>query len=326
MQNDNEFEDEKINSTQNESPKEEKSRRGFLKSVMFGAVAGSVASSVLGKSNQAYATPDDTTILTEISTWLKTTWITEVLPLIKTIKDWYETVKGWINTWNEFVSTFNRGMGLAQDVRDFLTQKQDNWFYQSFVQLKEYINGMMQVDGDILKYRLHYYEPILITKIDSMIFQFDNLVSRAKSAANAYVRLGAKVDPKSDPIRQTKEGKLAIRSTTDQAKYLEAQSRLTSLKQTIESTKKQFPDLLKMNTSTENSAKIFHDLIAPQMIETSLLQCSILTEIYAKLNDLFLMASKEDPIVSSNEKIVTQEDFKRVLNDLSQGTKKGFII
>jgi len=133
-------------------------------------------------------------------------------------------------------------MQLAQDTRDFLTQKQDNWFYQTFVQTKEYINSMMSVDGDILKYRLHYYEPILIAKIDSMIYQFDSLVSRAKSAANAYIKLGAQTNSQSqsDTIRKTKEGKLAIRATTDQAKYLEAQSRLTSLKQTIESTKRNF--------------------------------------------------------------------------------------
>jgi len=91
---------EELENNENQE-KEEKSRRGFLKGVLFGAAASSVASGLLGKSNQAYATPDDTSILTEILAWLKTTWVTEVLPMIKMLKDWYDTIKGWINSWND---------------------------------------------------------------------------------------------------------------------------------------------------------------------------------------------------------------------------------
>lgn len=299
------------------------SRRGFLSGIVLGATAGVLLG---GKTPSAKAdvAGGDTAVLTDISIWLKTTWISQVLPALKMIKDWYDTVKSWIQSWNEFVTTFNRAMNLTQDVRNFLVRSDDNWFYQSYIQLRKYINNMMKVDGDILKYRLHYYDPILIQKIDSTMFQIQYLSLRAKSMAQKYIKMGAK--PRSnDPIRETKEGKLAIRASNDLAKYLDSISRISAIRQTVENTKSKVSELEKMNSSTENTAKIYHDLIAPQILEAALLQCSILSEIYMKMNDLFLMASKEDPLVSDQETIVQESDLKKLLFNLSKGNKSGFI-
>lgn len=301
---------------------EKKSRRELLSGLVLGTLAGAM----LGRQKPAFADAagGDTAVLTEISTWLKTTYFSQILPLIKTLKEWYDTVKSWVQSWNDFVTTFNRLMSLSQDVHSFFIQKQDNWIYQSFVQLKEYINTMMKVDGDILKYRLHYYNPILIQRIDSTMFQIQWLAARAQAMAQKYIKAGA-VPKTKDPIRETKEGKLAIRASNDLAKYLDSISRISAIRQTVENTKKQLSGLNSKNASTENAASIYHDLIAPQMLEAAVLQCSILSEIYLKLNDLFMMASKEEPFISEHEKIVQKADLKTFLEDLSRGDKKGFI-
>ena len=313
----------------NETPTQQeknKSRRDFLSG--FGIATGIAATiSALGTHKKSYAdiVGGDTAVLTEISIWLKTTWATQVIPLLKIIKDWYDTTKSWIGSWNEFVSKFNHGMSVAENIRNFLVRQEDNWLYQTYVQLKEYVNGMMRIDGDIFKYRLHYLDPILIQKIDSMMFEIQSLVREAESVAKSY---GKQSDDSF--FRQSKTGKSAIRATNDQAKYLESISRISAIRQTVESTKIKLEEFSQKNQTMDNTGKLYRDLTSPQMLEVQLLQCSLLAEIYAKMNDFFLIMIQKDPIVTQKEKVLKPSDLKDFVQNLqnpnSQSKKKnGFL-
>jgi len=312
-----------------DNTKNTEEKKTSRRSLMLGVAAVAFGISTILKPKKAMATPDDVGVLTDIDTWLKTTYATNIAPTLKTIIDGYKMAKDWVNDWNKFVSNFNTVMKYSQDVRDFCVEKRDNWFYQTYEQTKLYINDMLKTDGDILNYRLKYYDPILIAKIDSFINQSENLLNRGLKIAEKYVQTGKNIN-ESDPLRSTNEGKMVIRSSNDHAKYLEASTRVLALKQTLNKINLKMDLINSNNTSPNHSGDIYNGLASPVHSQMMLLQCSLLSEIYQKLNDISLITAKEVPIVADGEKFVTASDIKEVINSLGksrdQDKKEGFLL
>lgn len=304
--------DENTNHGEN---KEQKTRRGFF----VGMVSGLVVSAMLGKSKTARAdvVGTDTTAITGLWVWLKAEYVI-IAPYIKAIKDNYDAVKGYVSSFNAFVSDFNGAMSWMQQAKVMLTEPQQNIFYQQYRQIAAYIDGIVkQKDNDLLSFRLHYFNPVLINKIDSMTGQIEGMYARAKNLVKKFDKSGMKFDPKVDPIRQTKEGKAAIRASNDQAKYVEAISKLYAIKDSKNEIQNTIlKEYIAKNKTEKNSMEIYNEMLFPKVVDILLLQTSIQAEMYQKMNDFFMLFCKEDPIISDNERFVSRSEIKILMDQL----------
>ncbi len=320
---------------------EKKSRRK-----MFAAIATSLfVGAVLSKPKNAYAdvAGSDTAATTGLWAWLKTEYAI-IAPYIKTIKEHYELAKGFVNDYNKFVSSFNEKMQWLFDVRQFLREPQENIFYKQYIQLIKYYEDIMkQKDNDLLSFRLKYFHPVLINKIDSLSFQIEELYERAVQIAkkSGYTDSSKDSDATKDPdskqddvaskitnmfmsdeeidkkIRKTKRGRTAIRLANDNAKYLQASVTLQAIRSSInEIQDKYLPKFVKMNETTKNQMEIYNEMLFPKLLDAVLLQTSINIEAYQKFNDLLVMFTNQAPMVANNEKMVTRKHIEEMVNNI----------
>ncbi|CAO1295310.1 unnamed protein product [Diamesa hyperborea] len=294
----------------------------YVNNVIFrGLVSGALASAVVGKAAHADVVGTDTAAITGLGAWFQAKYLI-VFPYIKMIKDNYEAVKGYVDDFNRFVTEFNKSMNWLKDVRTLLTEPQENVFYQQYKQIVDYIDGVLkQKDNDLLTFRLHYFNPILIAKIDSMTAQVEGLYSRAKSITGTYKKSGGKFEPKIDEVRQTKLGKLAIRISNDQAKYFEALSNIYAIKDSVKVIQsKLLPEFMKKNKSSKNSMEIYNEMILPKILDAVLNLNSIQVETYQKLNDIFMVLSKEEPIISDSEEFIKRDKIRKLIEQIQKSS------
>lgn len=290
------------------------SRRGFF----VGLVSGALASAVLGKQTaSADVVGADTAAITKMWLWMKAEYAI-IAPYIKMIKDNVELTRGFVQDFNKFVTKFNTTMRWLQDVRTLLTEPKENVFYQQYKQIANYIDAILkQKDNDLLSFRLHYFNPVLISKIDSMMADLESMYNRGQEIVEKYKKSGGKFDSKTDEFRQTKQGKAAIRMSNDQAKYIESIVSVTAIRHSLKEIKEQkLPEYMSRNQTTKNSMEIYNEMISPKMLDAILLQTSIQCEIYQKLNDFFMILCKEDPVIADNEEFVSREQIKKFVNQM----------
>ena len=323
---------------------EKKSRRK-----MFATIATSLfVGAMLSKPKSAYAdvAGSDTSATLGLWGWLKAEYMI-IAPYIKTIKEHYELAKGFVNEYNKFVSSFNEKMQWLFDVRQFLREPQENIFYKQYMQLTKYYEDIMkQKDNDLLSFRLKYFHPVLINKIDSLAFQIEELYERAVKIAkkNGYTDSSkdsntdtgtSNSDGKQDDIsskisnmfmsdeeidkkiRKTKRGRTAIRLANDNAKYLQASVTLQAIRSSIDEIQEEYlPNFIKMNKTTKNQMQIYNEMLFPKLLDAVLLQTSINIEAYQKFNDLLVMFTNQAPMVATNEKMVTRKHIEEMVNNI----------
>jgi hypothetical protein len=236
-------------------------------------------------------------------------------------------------------------MTWLYDVRKFLNEPQENVFYQQYKQIIKYYDDIMkQKNNDLLSFRLKYFHPVLINKIDSLSFQIEELYDRAVAIAkksgynddkNNSNPSSNNTDDKGDSVtskitsmfiseeeidkklRKTKRGRTAIRLANDNAKYLQASVTLQAIRSSIQEIQEKYlPDFMSKNKTTKNSMEIYNEMIFPKVLDAILLQTSINIETYQKFNDLLVMFTNQAPMVSDNEKMVTREHIKNLVNNI----------
>jgi hypothetical protein len=326
-------------------------RRGF-----FSGILSVLAIGILVAPRKSYgdAVGGDTTILGKISASIEAKYAI-IAPYIKMLQEQLETAKNMFNLYNEFVRKFNTVMQWFDDLRKFMTQPQENIFYLQYLQIVNYFNNIMkQKNNDLLSFRLQTFNPVLISKIDSLGWQIENLGNRAKNIAKTYIKNGENSNSNSgntgnsatdnstinneidsilnkftnkeqeDKItRSTKTGKAAIRASNDNAKYIEAIAKINAIKDSVGVIKeKHLPEYMRINKTEKNPMEIYNEMIFPKMFEAMVLQCSIQAEMYQKMNDLFLILTKEEPLVSSSEKLVSRNDIKNLVMDISKNASE----
>lgn len=313
----------------------EKTRRGFF----LGLLSGAVVSTVLGKSQTAKADiyGGDTASMTTFFVWVKSEYLI-IAPYLKAIKENYDAVKGYVKDFNDFVTQFNTAMTWLLDLRTFLTQPQQNIFYMQYRQMVEYYDSIMsQKNNDLLTFRLHHFNPVMIAKIDSTTAQIENLYSRAKSiiAKNMQTKKDSKGNNNSDSdtsiffqsseeeintnIRKTKKGRSLIRVSNDNAKYIQAISNLQGIRDSIKVIKSEIlPEYMSKNKTKKSAMEVYNEMITPKILDTLLLQTSINIEMYQKYNDLLMILSNEAPLISENEKLVTKKEIKELLKQIKE--------
>lgn len=313
----------------------EKTRRGFF----LGLLSGAVVSTVLGKSQTAKADiyGGDTASMTTFFIWVKSEYLI-IAPYLKTIKDNYDAVKGYVKDFNDFVTQFNTAMGWLLDLRTFLTQPQQNIFYMQYRQMVEYYDSIMkQKNNDLLTFRLHHFNPVMIEKIDSTTAQIENLFNRARAivSKNMHSKKEDGINPVDTSIfsqfsqgneeeintniRKTKKGRTVIRMSNDNAKYIQAISNLQGIRESIKKIKNEIlPKYMEKNKTKKSSMEVYNEMITPKILETLLLQTSINIEMYQKYNDLLMILSNEAPLISDNEKLVTRNEIKELLKQIKE--------
>lgn len=314
-----------------------KTRRGFF----VGLLSGAVISTVLGKSQSARADVygGDTASMTTFFVWVKSEYMI-IAPYLKMIKENYDAVKGYVKDFNDFVSQFNTAMSWLLDLRTFLTQPQENIFYMQYRQIVEYYDNIMsQKNNDLLTFRLHHFNPVIIAKIDSTTEQIENLYNRArsivakninkkdiKSSESGNNSTGLSIDIFGDNdeeintnIRKRKEGRSLIRASNDSAKYIQAISNLQGIRESIKKIKNDIlPQYMAKNKTKKSSMEAYNEMIFPKILDTLLLQTSMTIEMYQKHNDLLMILSNKAPLISDNETIVTRKHIKELLNQMKE--------
>lgn len=334
-----------LNNFTNEEQDEINAKKSRRK--IFAAIATSLfVGAIISKPKNAYAdvAGGDTSATLGLWAWLKAEYVV-ITPYIKAIKENYELAKGYVDNFNTFVGKFNTAMTWLYDVRKFLNEPQENAFYLQYQQIIKYYDDIMkQKNNDLLSFRLKYFHPVLINKIDSLSFQIEELYDRAvriakksgytddKSNSNSSSN---NTDGKDDSVtskitnmfiseeeldkklRKTKRGRTAIRLANDNAKYLQASVTLQAIRSSVQEIQEKYlPDFMKKNKTAKNSMEIYNEMIFPKILDAILLQTSINIETYQKFNDLLVMFTNQAPMVSDNEKMVTREQIKNLVNNI----------
>lgn len=320
------------NDNDNESGKT--SRRNLLGLALLGG--GALFSVIKSQAAKADIVGADAAGITELALWLKSIYVTNILPTLKTIKDTYDTAKSWVDTWNTFVHDYNEAMDFVNDVLTTLTDPQENIFYLQLKQIIDYVDKMLSPQGGFLKYRLRYLNPVLFQKLDSYIFQGESFNYRAQHLGMLkYFRQDdeSKIsdDKKKNFINNifpnTNMAKTAIRISNDIANYGVSALKIEALKQTVNEMKTAVGAIpsqpgkpAKGMAPQKSRGQVFQELSAVTHVDILLEQLTILNEISFKLTNLMLVNTEtgQGPFVSDKEGYITKEMFSKIKESLFQ--------
>ncbi|BBH54629.1 hypothetical protein [Fluviispira sanaruensis] len=313
------------------------SRRGFL-SLAFLAGAG-IASVLKEKVAKADPIGGDTAALTELTSWLKFQWATHIVPTAKTIKESYEMAKGWVEAWNGFVTAYNEAARFIQDGVTALTSPEENIFYLQLKQMIDYVDRILEYRGNILSFRLHYLNPVLMQKIDSYISMGQSFSRRARNLAMLQYYKKDNEDEITDAQRRdfmrrypnSNIERASIRASNDIANYGYESLRIEALKDTVEFIKKEVTKYPikpgkpgKGEAPQKSRGQVFQELSAVTSVDIALQQTHLLNEINIKLTNLMMIMTQagQGPVISDNEQIVTKEMFAEIARKMQMSIKE----
>ncbi len=313
------------------------SRRSLFSLALIG---GATALSILksGKAN-ADALGGDTGVLLEIKRWLETTHLASIAPALDSINNGYSIAKGFVQDWNKFVSAYNQAAQFMHDGISMLTKPQENIFYQQLKQMIDYVDHILSYRGNFLNFRLQYFHPVLFSKVDSMVFNVNSFVKRAKNLAilqyfdlkdehlitENHRREFEKKYPKSNAH------KISVRVSNDVANYGYDALKIEAYKTTVESLKKSINDYpvnpgppRKGEAPQKSRGQVFQELSSVTSVDIALQQAHLLNEISIKLTNIMVLLTQtgHGPIVSEDEEIISNTKFNNMLSKAKESFKE----